>query len=92
MASPDQDCVLVYVVRHGETVLNAAGKFRGNLNPPLNDSGKADAEDLAKIFADVDISHIVSSDRQRAKTTADTISRKKRQPVHLSANLRALDV
>lgn len=92
MASPDQDCVLVYVVRHGETVLNASGCFRGNMNPPLNADGKTDAEDLAKIFASIDISHIISSDRTRAKSTASAIASKKKQPVHLSANLRALDV
>jgi broad specificity phosphatase PhoE len=92
MASPDQDCVLVYVVRHGETVLNAQNAFRGNKNVPLNDSGKADAQNLADIFKDVDISHIISSDRTRAKSTAAAIASKKKQPVHLSANLRALDV
>jgi broad specificity phosphatase PhoE len=92
MASPDQDCVLVYVVRHGETGMNSQNLFRGNKNPPLNESGKADAEDLAKIFSSLDISHIVSSDRTRAKTTAAAIARKKSQPVHMSENLRALNV
>src|SRR6185437_2373970 len=92
MDNSDRDCVLVYVVRHGQTVLNAQNAFRGSKNVPLDDTGKADAQNLANIFKNVDVSHIISSDRIRAKSTAAAIASKKHQPVHTTENLRALDV
>jgi broad specificity phosphatase PhoE len=38
----------VYLVRHGRTALNADGRLRGRLDPPLDDVGRAEAQSLAE--------------------------------------------
>jgi probable phosphoglycerate mutase len=58
MQLSDSTNVLVFVVRHGETILNAEGKFRGTANPPLNDRGIQQAHDVAKLLDAIEISHI----------------------------------
>lgn len=50
MTLPD---VVVYLVRHGRTPLNADGVLRGRLDPPLDDAGRAEAADLGDLFIDV---------------------------------------
>ena len=81
-----------YVVRHGRTILNATNSFRGNANPPLDSVGEKQAEELAKLFSNIDISHIFCSDKQRSVKTASTIAREKQTPIHKSEGLRALNV
>lgn len=90
LTTPDD--VLAYVCRHGRTILNFENKFRGDKNPPLDPTGKRDAQTLAMLFKDVDISHIFCSDKVRATDTAETIAREKGIPVHKTENLRALSV
>jgi len=89
---PNQNKVVVYVVRHGRTVLNANNSFRGNANPPLDEVGIKQAHSLADLFSDVPISHIFCSDKIRATKTAEIISAAKSGNVHQSESLRALNV
>ncbi len=88
------DCqpVAFYVARHGQTILNASGMFRGSANPPLDATGIKQAHVLAKLFSNIDISHIFCSDKQRATKTAEIISQAKNIPIHKSESLRALNV
>ena len=37
----------LYLVRHGQTALNAEGRLRGLSNPPLDETGDAEARNLA---------------------------------------------
>lgn len=91
--TPTNDAhVCCYVVRHGRTTLNASGSFRGNVNPPLDSVGLQQAEKLAELFQDKDISAIFSSEKQRATKTADTIAKGRSIPIHQSPNLTALNV
>lgn len=89
---PNQNKAVVYVIRHGQTILNKEGKFRGNANPPLDSVGIEQANRLAQLFSDVPLSHIFCSDKQRAVKTAEIISKAKGGPVHQSESLRALNV
>lgn len=82
----------VYVIRHGQTVLNKENKFRGNANPPLNSVGTKQAETLAELFKSIDISHIFCSDKQRAVKTAEILASAKKIPIHKSESLRALNI
>jgi len=84
--------VVAYLVRHGTTVLNSSGMFRGNKNPPLDAQGRRDAHKLADYFKDVDLSFIICSDKARATETAELIGKEHDLPVHKSENLRALNV
>jgi broad specificity phosphatase PhoE len=88
---PDRP-VCIYIVRHGQTVLNATQKFRGNANPPLDTTGIAQAHQLAKMFDKINIGHIFCSDKLRSGETAKIIAKNKISPVHPSSALNALDV
>lgn len=89
MADPT---IIAFFARHGTTVLNAGGMFRGKLNPPLDDKGVADAHKLASLFENIDLGAIVCSDRTRATQTADIIGERKQMTVHKTEQLRALNV
>ena len=61
---------LIYLARHGETPLNAAGLLRGRLDPPLTAKGQTQAEALADALQGEDIHLIITSPLQRAVATA----------------------
>lgn len=82
---------VAYVVRHGTTDLNAEEKYRGQINTPLDDKGKKDAEELRKFFKDKDLGQAWTSDLDRASQTAATIVRGRRIPVTRVPDLRPLD-
>lgn len=91
MAS-NEKIIMVYVARHGTTVLNADGCFRGNRDVPLDDKGRRDASRLGFYFQPIELSHIVTSDRLRAMQTAKAISAVNNMEVHPTSNLRAWNV
>jgi probable phosphoglycerate mutase len=64
---------IAFIVRHGETELNAANCFRGWENPCLNEEGQAAAALVANFFMYENIGRIVSSDLDRATQTAQAI-------------------
>ena len=84
--------VVVFVVRHGQTVLNKDRRFRGNANPELDQTGIKQAHELAKLFTPVQISHIFCSDKIGSTKTAQIIASAKSCDVHPTEGLRALDV
>ncbi len=61
---------ILYLARHGETDWNAAGRWQGQSDIPLNDNGRAQARVLGGVLRPLDISAIVSSDLSRARETA----------------------
>jgi len=60
----------LWLVRHGETVWNEAGRVQGRSDPPLSARGEAQAEKLAPRLEPTDFSAVYSSDSQRATETA----------------------
>jgi probable phosphoglycerate mutase len=60
----------VFLVRHGRTALNAAGRIRGHLDPPLDEVGQSQALALSQQLAHVRPVRIVSSPLHRATQTA----------------------
>ena len=66
--------VHVFLVRHGETALNAAGVLRGQLDIPLNATGEAEAAALGEVFRGVPLSAVVSSPLRRAVDTARPVA------------------
>ena len=65
--------MLVYIVRHGETVWNKQRKTQGIQNIALTDSGREQALRLGKYLEGKSIKHIYSSDLDRAFETAKII-------------------
>ena len=76
------------VVRHGETAWNAGTRMQGQLDTPLNDKGRWQAERVAAALADEPIERVVSSDLQRALQTAAPLARSRRLEVIAEPGLR----
>ena len=73
----------ILLIRHGQTDWNSAGRWQGHVDIPLNPTGRAQAEALARRLASWPIRAIYSSDLQRAAVTAQTIA----TAHHLSVNI-----
>jgi len=58
------------VIRHGETDSNREHRFQGQLDVPLNETGRLQAERLAERLADEPVDAAWVSDLQRARQTA----------------------
>jgi broad specificity phosphatase PhoE len=76
--------------RHGRTEWNATGRIQGQLDPPLDELGKQQAERAAVALAELSPSLIVSSDLQRARITAGALSQRIGVPVQTDVRLREI--
>lgn len=64
----------ILVVRHGRTDWNDLGKIQGCADIGLNETGKAQAKETAKLLEKQDIDLIISSPLIRTKQTANIIN------------------
>ena len=62
----------VYVIRHGESVTNAAKRWTGWIDTPLTQKGIDDAKKASAILKGIDFDKAFSSDLCRAVQTAET--------------------
>ncbi len=60
----------IIFIRHGQSIWNEARRWQGHANPPLTESGRAQARSLACRLSNWKIDHIYSSDLIRAADTA----------------------
>lgn len=69
------DTTRIIAVRHGETDWNANARIQGQLDIPLNDKGRWQAQQAAAALAtDESVSAVYSSDLARAHATAQAIA------------------
>lgn len=78
----------VYVVRHGEAVGNREGRFLGQVDPPLTETGIEQARRQGAALKGLGITRILSSDLVRAYTTASIIGEALDLPAESTAALR----
>lgn len=64
----------IYIIRHGETTLNAAKVFQ-HPDTPLSERGMAQAECVSRRVADLGVDAIVASDYRRAQMTAEALKK-----------------
>lgn len=62
----------VFVVRHGQSEANLAGKYSGWSHVPLTEKGIADAAHAGKIMKDIEFAKVYASDLKRAMQTGQT--------------------
>lgn len=70
----DPTTCIVYLVRHGRTVLNSNGLLRGHLDPPLDVVGLEEAEALGNEIAGFRPELVLTSPLARAMETAQAIA------------------
>ncbi|MEB3266478.1 MAG: histidine phosphatase family protein [Cyanobacteriota bacterium] len=61
------------LVRHGETDWNRQGRFQGQIDIPLNDNGRRQAQAAARYLAQVPIDRAYTSAMARPRQTAELI-------------------
>ena len=63
----------IYLIRHGQTDWNLAGRIQGSHDISLNETGKRQAEYLARGMKKRPVVQIFSSKKKRAMETANAI-------------------
>lgn len=64
----------MFLVRHGQTVMNREVRFRGLRDVPLNDVGRAEARAAARALAESEIAAVYTSPLSRAREVARRIA------------------
>ena len=88
----DAPNVVAYFQRHGSTELNNSGKFRGSLDPDLDQHGMDDAKSASQFFAPIQLGDAYSSDKKRAESTATAILQPKGLTYESDPRLRSWNV
>ena len=83
---------LLFLFRHGETDWNREGRLQGGIDTPLNATGLAQAEALAKALARHRLDAILSSDLLRAWTTGRIVAEALGLPIFGDPGLRETSV
>lgn len=82
--------MLIYLMRHGETDWNKAGRFQGQQDVPLNENGIELAVKTAEGLKNVNFDAAFSSPLQRALVTARTVIGSRNIEVQTDERLREL--
>ncbi|MFR5602371.1 MAG: histidine phosphatase family protein [Lachnospiraceae bacterium] len=81
----------LYLIRHGQTDWNLQGRIQGNRDISLNETGREQAQALARGMGSREVSCIFSSRLLRARQTAEAIGAAKGVPVEVIDGLEEVD-
>jgi uncharacterized phosphatase len=82
----------ILLARHGETEWNLERRWQGWADPPLNDTGRAQARVLAEQLRTTPFDAVYTSDLKRAHETAEIVAAPHGVPVVADPGLREIDV
>jgi len=80
----------LYIVRHGQTEWNLAGKFQGSQDSPLTELGKQQARQLGERLKGVTWDGIYASPQKRAHETAKLICPEEKEQIILKDDLKEM--
>jgi probable phosphoglycerate mutase len=78
----------IIAIRHGETDWNVLGRYQGQTDIPLNESGLAQARQVASFLRDKTIHAIYTSNLSRASQTALEIAQVRKGELRIIPELR----
>lgn len=84
--------VHLVLIRHGQTEWNAIGRWQGQADPPLNETGRTQAHETALELRGQGIDALISSDLRRARQTAEIIGETLGLEVELEPRLREVNL
>ena len=84
--------MIIYVLRHGETALNAKGVLQGWLNEPLNRNGRDLAVVTGRAMRGIRFDCCISSPLKRARETAEIILRESGNEIPVSFDDRLREI
>jgi len=82
--------MILYCIRHGESVYNAEGRIQGHSDVPLSELGLRQSEAVTKALGLMPIEAIFSSPLRRARQTAEVISEDLLLPVRTDNRLKEI--
>lgn len=82
----------IYIIRHGETAVNARGAVLGRFNEPLNQNGRRLAEITGRNMKGIRFDCCVSSPLDRAKETAKIILRESENAIPVNIDDRLIEI
>jgi broad specificity phosphatase PhoE len=82
----------ILLARHGETDWNREQRFQGWADPPLNATGREQAQALRDQLRDTPFDAVYTSDLKRAHETAEIVAEPHGVPVIANEGLREIDV
>ncbi|MEJ4046297.1 2,3-diphosphoglycerate-dependent phosphoglycerate mutase GpmB [Erwinia sp. SLM-02] len=82
----------VYLVRHGETLWNAARRIQGQSDSALTEKGELQAHQVGERVKSLGITHVIASDLGRTRRTAEIIADACGCDVTLDPRLRELNM
>lgn len=77
----------LYLIRHGETLLNQKKCYYGHLDAKLNENGIRQAKLLGEFFSNLSFDHVISSPLSRAVDTANFIIDESNLAIHTDERL-----
>ncbi len=82
----------IYLLRHGDTRIDAIKRYIGRTDVPLNEQGREQARWWKTELAQVPFTRIVCSDLARTRETAGIIADGRDSPLDLYPELREIDL
>jgi broad specificity phosphatase PhoE len=83
---------VIWLARHGETTSNKERRFQGQLDVPLNETGREQARALAERVRGEPLAALYASPLSRARETAEIVGEAIGLPVQLDERFKEVDV
>jgi probable phosphoglycerate mutase len=90
-SGPSGCSALLVLARHGRTPLNAQGRLRGRLDPPLDVEGEREVDALARSLCPLHPVQVVTSPLRRARQTAAALGQRYLIPITVDDRLTDRD-